>query len=506
MRKDLVKLFASATLVFALVFAGGTYISYAAIGNSGSGDTVYVDATSGDADKTEGSTDNTEKTEQTENTGDSTGESTDDSASTEGESTEDTDNSKAVVTVFVTDESGSTVTDDQGNPVTTEAATDENGNPVTTRATITIDPEELKKIQDQQAAYKEDLDSAKGLINKLKGSQKSFLEQIEEIDNLLIKCESNMLELQKKKEEFEQYLYDTNVELNKVQEEIDARYEKMKEHIRDAYESGQVSVIDAVLFSVNMIEVLNKTEYMDQIRLYDQDILQTFLDRKKSLTLKKTLQTTLFSAIETVEEDYKTEYEAVQLLLEEKKRQVNNFDDAIDPMQQEADKIEEMYNQLDLQIASYEAAASGGVYVSVDGKILIPSIEGKGGFLWPMPSSFEITSYFGYRNAPAAGASWYHRGVDIGCDSGSHVISAMDGTVIYTGYMGTGGITVMVDHGGGVSTVYHHLSSYTVKEGEKVSRGQLIAFSGCTGVSTGPHLHFGVRINGEYVDPLQFYR
>ena len=506
MKKDLVKLIASVfTMCFLLLICA--YYSNAAIGKNGSGETVCRAATPSDADTTESTgTENTEDSGQNDTT-ENTTEATTGQEETTADGTVTDENGKPVLTEYVTDEHGNQVTDENGKPVTTEVATDENGNPIiSTEHTIKIDPEEIKKIQDQQELYKEDLESAKTLIDKLKGSQKSFLEQIEEIDRLLITCETNMMQLKEVKEQYEEYIIQTSKELDEIQVEIDERYEKMKNHIRDAYESGQVNVIDAILFSVDLIDVLNRTEYMDQVRLYDQNILQTYLDKKKKLSIQRTLQTTLRDAIVSVGEDYNTEYEAVQLLLAEKKRQVEGFDNALDPMQQEADKIEQMYNELDLKIASYEAAASGGAYVSVDGKIIIPSIEGKGGLVWPMPSSYDITSYFGYRNAPTAGASSYHRGIDISCSMGSHVISAMDGTVIYTGYMGSGGITVMVDHGGGVSTVYHHLSSYAVKEGDVVKKGQLIAFSGSTGVSTGPHLHFGVRINGEYTDPLQFYR
>ena len=80
------------------------------------------------------------------------------------------------------------------------------------------------------------------------------------------------------------------------------------------------------------------------------------------------------------------------------------------------------------------------------------------------------------------------------------------GTVIYTGYMGTGGMAVLIDHGNGLTTNYYHLSAYNCQPGDVVTTGQVIAFSGNTGNSTGPHLHLGVRVNGEYVDPMSFYR
>ena len=116
-----------------------------------------------------------------------------------------------------------------------------------------------------------------------------------------------------------------------------------------------------------------------------------------------------------------------------------------------------------------------------------------------------ISSYYGPRSQPTAGATTYHRGIDIPCNMGSDVIAVADGTVIYVGYLGNGGNAVIVDHGSGISTCYFHLSSYNCAVGDTVKAGQTICYSGNTGVSTGPHLHFAVRENGEYVNPLKYY-
>ena len=128
--------------------------------------------------------------------------------------------------------------------------------------------------------------------------------------------------------------------------------------------------------------------------------------------------------------------------------------------------------------------------------------------LWPCPVSTSISSHFGYREQPLPGASTYHQGIDIPCPIGSPVIAIADGQVIYDNWMGTGGNTVMIDHGNGFVTVYHHLydESPLVEVGDIVKAGDVVAFSGNSGNSTGPHLHFGIRINGAYVDPLQFYK
>ena len=116
--------------------------------------------------------------------------------------------------------------------------------------------------------------------------------------------------------------------------------------------------------------------------------------------------------------------------------------------------------------------------------------------IWPVGSS-SITSYFGYRSSPTAGASSYHRGLDIGASAGSSIWAAASGTVITASY-------IVISHGNGVCTVYEHCSALYVSVGQSVSQGETIAAVGSTGISTGAHLHFGVTVGGEYVNPLYY--
>lgn len=125
-------------------------------------------------------------------------------------------------------------------------------------------------------------------------------------------------------------------------------------------------------------------------------------------------------------------------------------------------------------------------------------------YLWPLPSSTRITSYFGYRNAPTAGASTYHKGIDIGAPSGSVIVASKSGTVTECSYNSTRGYYVEITHSDGVKTIYMHMSRQAVSTGMKVSRGQTIGYVGSTGVATGPHLHFSVVVNGTNVNPLNY--
>ncbi len=126
--------------------------------------------------------------------------------------------------------------------------------------------------------------------------------------------------------------------------------------------------------------------------------------------------------------------------------------------------------------------------------------------IWPLPSDHNIYTYYGYRIPPVAGASSYHRGLDIGGASGSTIVAVLSGTVTDTGYNSSSGNYVIIDHGNGVCSRYYHCSKFYVSPGDKVAQGQAIAAVGSTGVATGPHLHFAMTINGSYVDPYPYLK
>ncbi len=138
------------------------------------------------------------------------------------------------------------------------------------------------------------------------------------------------------------------------------------------------------------------------------------------------------------------------------------------------------------------------------GSTTVRVVKGSGSLEWPCPSSSTITSGYGARSAPTDGASTNHRGIDISASSGSGIVAADGGTVAIAGYSSTAGNYVMITHGNGLSTVYMHCSKLLVSAGETVAKGETIAKVGSTGVSTGPHLHFSVRKNGNYVNPLNY--
>ena len=170
----------------------------------------------------------------------------------------------------------------------------------------------------------------------------------------------------------------------------------------------------------------------------------------------------------------------------------------IDAQKKDAEKalndLEQESKQIAEQIRKIQAAA-GRVHVVR---------KGNGRFTYPTPGYYNITSPYGWRIHPILKTRRMHTGVDFGAPYGAEMAAADDGTVIYTGWYGAYGKVVIIDHGSNISTMYGHMSSISVSEGQNVKAGQKVGEVGSTGWSTGPHAHFEVRINGEPVNPMPY--
>lgn len=160
---------------------------------------------------------------------------------------------------------------------------------------------------------------------------------------------------------------------------------------------------------------------------------------------------------------------------------------------QEAEQQQQQANQQQ-QEAQQQQQETGGA----------ANTNSSSGFIWPAPSSYTITSEYGERESPIEGASTYHQGLDIGASYGSNILAAASGTVMTATYSTSAGNYIIIYHGNGLSTVYMHASALYVSPGQTVNQGDVIAAVGSTGYSTGPHLHFGVTVNGSYVNPHDY--
>ena len=371
--------------------------------------------------------------------------------------------------------------------------------------------QEVEKEKEETQTKKAE---AQQKLEELQAEKEDLLEVIEELDTQITGYETKIAELAKEQEDLEAQIVVTQGELEQAKIDEANQYEAMKERIQYAYENGNVEYIDALMATSDYSDIINKSEYVEQVSNYDKEQLNKLIEIKMEIADKEVQLESELSDVETVKAEAEEEKEALDIMYAGKQETLSQYNADISDTESTISQLEEDEKKQDAMIAQLEAeaeqkrkqeqAANNSSSSSSSSSSSTPSYSG-GQFTWPMPSSTRITSYFGNREAPTAGASSYHKGIDIACPTGSSVVAAASGVVIYSGYMGSAGNALIVDHGNGVTTCYYHLSSFAVSSGASVSAGQTIAYSGNTGVSTGPHLHFSVRLSGTYVNPLNYF-
>ena len=374
-----------------------------------------------------------------------------------------------------------------------------------------------------QAAGKGDIDSAKDKISSLEEEKKKTEETIQELEKLKADTESYVKELDGELARLDDELSsldsritdkeadieETKAQLEEAKKTEEEQYASMKLRIEYMYEKGDTSYLDLLLESGSMSEMLNRAEYIQQISSYDRKKLTEYGEIKEKIADDEEKLEAEHEELLTLQEQTKAKQDSVEKLVGEKSRELQKYQNQIAAnesqlasYQADIEAQENRIQQIEAELKRQEEEArkkaqeKGEEYKTVS----IGNIS----FIWPCPSSSRITSGFGGRSSPTEGASSNHKGIDIGASSGSDIVAAADGTVTISTYSYSAGNYIMINHGGGVSTVYMHCSKLLVSVGETVKKGQVIAKVGSTGYSTGPHLHFGVRVNGAYVNPSQY--
>ncbi len=366
-----------------------------------------------------------------------------------------------------------------------------------------LDSAELSAITKEYNDTLQEKTALQEKLNLLLENQNDFITRLHEMDDMIIEYQEKIDEIQEKTDRAQQTMDTLQQEIEFAQLQQDAQYTRLKEHIRQEYENGTYTYLDALFNAVDYNDIVNKTEYIQAVDTYNNNILGQITSEKRKLEDKKAMLTMVTEDMGMLQEMYITKQESMETLSKEKEEQIGIFQASIDAAKSEMATIEALEAEQTAKLAQIESQYNLSISLTGPGM----AVEYNGAeFLWPMPSSTSISSYYGPRIAPTAGATSYHRGIDIGCPMGSPVIAVAPGKVIYVGYLGTAGNAVIVDHGSGISSCYFHLSAFAVEVGDEVSAGQTICLSGNTGVSTGPHLHFAIRENGEYVNPLKYYK
>lgn len=371
----------------------------------------------------------------------------------------------------------------------------------------------LKEAQQEKAALEKALEDAKQTINELKESKGDVQEKVNDLNTQLMNISSQITalenqlaqknqELTEKKDQIE----DTKSQLEDAKKQEEQQYADMKVRIQFMYENAQESYFEALFSSESFSDFLNSAEYIIQIQEYDRKKLNEYQDTVDYIeNVEKQLEED-YATLEEIKKEVEQEKASVEqekasvaALMKQRETELVGIEGNIDSAQSDADYYAaeiKAQEEIIAEIKRIEAEKAAA------GKQDNPYTGGV--FTWPCPSSTRVTSDYGTRVSPMGGASSNHKGIDIGASGGAAIVAAADGTVTTASYSSAAGNYVMIDHGGGLYTVYMHASALLVSPGQTVSAGQTIAQVGSTGISTGNHLHFGVSLNGSYVSPWSY--
>ncbi len=356
-----------------------------------------------------------------------------------------------------------------------------------------------------------EIDKTKKQAEELKKQKKQAEAEKSSISTQLNTLLTDLEDMEKKINEKQEEISEKEEELYQAQADENDQYESMKKRIKYMYENGDAQFVEILLQAKNLSDFLNKTEYISTISAYDRDMLVKFQNIVKDVKEQQEVLEKEQKEMESMQNELITKQNSLETLLASKSDEISALKKEISANEEKVKKLEAAAKaaaeaarkKAEAEAAAkaaQETAANGGNSSSAGAAV----VSGNGMFTHPCPGYRRISSYFGYRTAPLAGASTNHKGVDFAAASGTPIYAAAAGTITSAGYSGNAGNLVIINHGNGLQTYYMHCSKIYVSVGTKVSKGQNIAAVGTTGNSTGPHLHFQVMSNGTPVNPLNY--
>lgn len=364
---------------------------------------------------------------------------------------------------------------------------------------LTNQLDSIQQQVNQQNAAKADAETVIGSVS----------EQLRQIEEQLRQATAELGTIKEQRVAVENDITLNERQLAEAQKRLEGRESVFYKRVRDIYINGRLSYLDVVIGSKDFSDFANRLEVLK--RIIDSDITLINEIKKERADIEAHKQKLEADRAKLVELEKSAL--AKQAEIEQKKAERNvvlqkaqndraTAMQAIEELNASSAQVSAMLKERQAARAEAAAAAAAAAQSSGGQGASDNWVQGTGQLGWPV--SGEITSPYGYRVHPIWGTTIYHSGIDIGVDEGTPVHAADGGVVVWSGWMGGYGYAVVIDHGNGLSTLYGHNSELAVDEGQSVAKGQVISYAGSTGNSTGPHVHFEVRVNGDPVDPMGY--
>lgn len=346
-------------------------------------------------------------------------------------------------------------------------------------------------LQTQRSELQNQLDEANGQLEDVQSNLSENLQQVEKLDSRIETAEKELAEQESKITELKESISQLETELNTITEKYDKQVELFKQRMVAIYIAGDTQYLDVLLNSSSLSDFISSYYIISQLTQIDEELINNLETKKKSMDLSMQKLENEKKELATIVENQTRTTRTLQNTKKMRENFIAKLSDEEKNLQEKIDEINQQYDIVNQQIL---ALAQQGIDTAYIG----------GELEWPVPGYTRITSKFAMRVHPITGQYKLHTGVDIGAPEGANFVAANDGIVVKAELNAAYGNMVIIDHGGGISTLYAHGSAILVEVGQSVKRGDSILKVGSTGYSTGPHAHFEVRINGVATDPLPY--
>lgn len=378
--------------------------------------------------------------------------------------------------------------------------------PAAHAATTSEIKEEITDLKVENAVIQAQIDAVRSQYNANASEIQALVDKKNAVDQEISLLHEQIINVNEQLRVYGQMIADTQDRLDESNAQLNHLNRQYKDRIRAMEEEGEITYWQVIFESSSFTDFLDRMNMVDEIAAADT---QRLLDLQIASATVEENQRILSEEMSDLQETRQMLAESEEMLSVKRTESDDILRELISKQaefQVMLDESEALQDQLMNELAQKQKELQAAQYKEELVKMALRGENPPSNATWQEPvSGYTITSPFGYRKAPTAGASTYHQGIDMACDSGTPIYATRSGTITKASYQAGGaGYYVSINHGDGFGSIYMHMTRYVVSAGQSVSQGQLIGYVGSTGISTGPHLHFGISYGGTYVNPMAY--
>lgn len=353
--------------------------------------------------------------------------------------------------------------------------------------------DELDKKMKELEEITQAIEKYEKLYEQQAKEERRVLGDIKTLEKNIDTLDSDIRSLKQQISEVEELIQAAQKEIDLTEDKIVQRTRYMGQRLCQIYQEGEVSYLEVLLKATSITDFLTRFDFMTMLAENDVVILKELNDLRFSFLEKKAALEDRMEHLGNLKSQKENKQQQLEIQSQQKNSLLKSIQEQKEEYIQAINELDAVRESLDRFIKEWQAAHQ-------------TAYLGSGKLLWPVPGQSVVTSGFGYRVHPIHKVRSFHSAVDLRAPMGTPIVAAEQGWVIFMGTKAAYGKAIIIDHGGGISTQYSHLLSFdpALKLGGFVTRGQVIAKADSTGWSTGSHLDFIVRVNGEPQDPMKY--